>query len=67
MIKVRLLSPVTLQSQSGTPFINQATGRVAGMLMGGDKNELYLCPARGLLERLSQNMADIPLIESITK
>jgi hypothetical protein len=37
------------------------------MLMGGDKNELYLCPARGLLERLSQNMADIPLIESITK
>lgn len=69
MLKVKLLQPVTLRSQSGSPFLNQKTGKVAGMLMGGEEKngvaELFLCPARFVAKRLESKPAEIPLIESI--
>lgn len=56
LLKARPLQRVALQSQSGTPFINQKTGKVAGMLMGGSEQngvtELLLCPARFLVKKL---------------
>lgn len=67
VLKVRLLSPVKLQSQSGSPFINQETGRVAGMLMGGDEKVIFLCPTRFMARRIKQGPEAVPLMESIRK
>ena len=67
MISVKFLSEVKLQSQSGSPFINQATGKVIGILMGGDEKEIFLCPARSLAKRLKSTATPVPLMESIKK
>jgi hypothetical protein len=65
---VKFLSEVELESQSGTPFINQDTGKVIGLLMGGDAKEIILCPARSLAKRLKSTDAVVtPLMESIKK
>lgn len=67
MIAVKFLSDVKLQSQSGSPFFSQESGKAIGMLMGGDQNEIYLCPTRGILDSLDSHPTPMPLMESITK
>ncbi|SKB03534.1 hypothetical protein SAMN02745166_03835 [Prosthecobacter debontii] len=66
MMTARLLSEVKLQGRSGSPFFSQETGKAIGMLMGGDENEIYLCPTRGIVDSLESNPTPIPLMESIT-
>jgi hypothetical protein len=68
LITVKFLSKVKLESQSGTPFINQATGKVIGILMGGSEKAILLCPARSVAKRLKNTEAAVvPLMESIRK
>lgn len=59
---------ITLQSQSGSPFISQATGRVIGTLsgadLGGDKPRLLLTPASGILAALARDK-DFPELRSV--
>lgn len=64
-IKVKALSPVKLRSQSGSPFFNRETGKVIGMLLGGDEKGFYLCPARSLAKRLREAHAPVSLMESV--
>ncbi len=70
-IQVRLSDPITIQSQSGSPVLNAATGRVIGMLQGvEDQNGttmLYLCPARSLLKHLARNPRPVSLTTSIRR
>lgn len=65
LIVVKLLADIELRSQSGSPFLNQKNGRVIGMLFGGDKDELILCPARSLVKRLKSNKKSMSLLTSI--
>lgn len=68
LLNVRFVSAPKLQSQSGTPFLNQESGRVVGLLMGGDeKMGIFLCPARSLVARIKSQPKEMPLMESITK
>lgn len=67
MLRVRLLGNVKLQSQSGSPFLDQETGRVVGMLMGGNKKELFLCPARFIAKRLKSPVQELLLMETVKK
>lgn len=67
MIRVRLLSKIALQSQSGSPFISQKSGRVVGMLMGGDEKEIFLCPARSLARRLEAAPKEVTLMSGIKR
>ena len=67
MITVKLLSKVELRSQSGSPFFSQKIGKAIGMLMGGDQNEIYLCPTRGIIDALKTNPKPRSLMKSIIK
>ena len=67
VIRVKLLSKVKLQSQSGSPFLDRKTNAVVGMLMGGDDKEIYLCPARFILKHLTSEPAEVPLMTSVRK
>ena len=57
-ISVILDQPITLVSQSGSPIISQATGRVIGTLSRGGRERgktlLILTPASALLEALAR-------------
>ena len=66
-ISVKLLSAVKLQSQSGTPFFSQKSGKAIGMLMGGEEKELYLCPTRFISKYLESKPEPMLLLKSITK
>ncbi|MBS0660155.1 MAG: hypothetical protein JSR82_18105 [Verrucomicrobia bacterium] len=65
VLRIRLLDPVKLQSQSGSPAIAKASGKVIGLLFRGSERELLLCPARSLTRRLSAPLPAVPLAESI--
>jgi hypothetical protein len=67
MLRVKLLSKVRLQSQSGSPFLRQDNGRVIGMLMGAEKDVILLCPSRSLLKRLQSGAPEVSLMEAIRK
>jgi hypothetical protein len=66
-ISVMLDQPITLASQSGSPIISQATGRVIGTLSRGgrerDRTLLILAPASALLEALTKN--DFPPLHHV--
>ena len=67
-ITVILDQPITLVSQSGSPIISQATGRVIGTLSRGGrergKTELFLTPATALLEALAK-YRDFPKLRDV--
>ena len=71
LIEVKLLEKVKMGSQSGSPFINDATGKVIGLLQGGKEVDglfvLTLCPARGVLKHLETTTETMPLAKSISK
>ena len=71
LIKVRLRDPVTLESQSGSPLLNAATGKVVGMVHSGTEEEgkviLTLCPARSIAKYLARRHTLSPLMTSISR
>jgi hypothetical protein len=62
---------IDLQSQSGSPVISQATGKVIGTLSGADllrvphKTCLILTPASGIVAALAQDK-DFPELHTVT-
>jgi hypothetical protein len=70
-IEVRLGEKITVQSQSGSPVLNAATGKVVGMVQGAEEQQgrtvLFLCPARGLVKFLGRKQRLYPLTTSISR
>ena len=71
LIKVRVRDPIVLQSQSGSPLLNASTGKVVGMIHGGNEEDgkiiLTLCPARSLVKHLGRRQQLSPLMTSISR
>ncbi|WP_414660007.1 hypothetical protein [Horticoccus sp. 23ND18S-11] len=71
LIKVRLGEAVTPQSQSGSPLLNAATGKVAGMVNGAEEENgrtiLVLCPARAIVKYLARPRQPVSLQISISR
>ena len=67
VIKVRFAMPPSLESRSGTPFLNPESGCVIGMLMGWDDSGVLVCPARSIVKWLQKPPQPVPLKESIKK
>lgn len=70
-LKIRLRGPVALLSQSGSPVLHATTGRVAGLVYGGEEANggvtLICCPARSLVRWLRRPPAPVSLTRSIRK
>jgi hypothetical protein len=70
-IIVTLNKYITLRSQSGSPVISQATGKVIGTLSrsGADRGRtiLLLCPARGILNMIASKPEKLELADVIGK
>lgn len=60
-LNIQLDEPIELQSQSGSPFISQSTGRVIGILSGaigeGDALELIAAPVNKMVAQLQDESA----------
>jgi len=58
---IELDEPIKLQSQSGSPFISQETGKVIGILSGavedGDRVKLIAAPVKKMVEQLQNETA----------
>jgi WD40 repeat protein len=67
-ITILLDRPITVQSQSGSPVISQATGKVLGTLSrafrGQGRTTLQFCPSRAIIEALENNMS-FPALHSV--
>jgi hypothetical protein len=71
LIRVRVREPIALQSQSGSPLLNASTGKVVGMIYGGEEENgrtiLTLCPARSIVKYLGRRHTVSPLMTSISR
>jgi hypothetical protein len=71
LIKAKLRDPIVIQSQSGSPLLNADTGKVVGMVQGGEEENgkvtLTLCPARSLVKFLSRPQQTTALLTSIRR
>lgn len=70
-VEVVMYEPVKPQSQSGSPFISQLTGRVIGTWAGGRRKgetiHIYLTPARAIVNAEARANRDYPLAEVVGK
>ena len=68
---VRIREPLTMESQSGSPLLNASTGKVVGMIYGGEIENghtlLTLCPARSIVKHLNRRQQVTPLSTSIRR
>lgn len=71
LIRVKLSASVVMNSQSGSPLLNAATGKVIGMVNGGEEERgaiiLTLCPARAVLKHLGRRQELTSLMTSIRR
>ncbi len=71
LLRVRLASSITLESQSGSPLLNAATGKVVGMIHSGTDERgatiLTLCPARSIVKFLGRRQELTSLLSSIRR
>ncbi|MEX2027356.1 MAG: hypothetical protein WEH44_08640, partial [Pirellulaceae bacterium] len=70
-IEVRLDEAIKPQSQSGSPFISQITGKVLGSWAAGKRDGqkiyIYLTPAHAILNAASRASSHPPLKEVVGK
>lgn len=70
-LKIRLRQSITVESQSGSPVLNAATGKVAGLIYGAEESGGYVtlicCPARSLVRWLRRPAAAVSLTRSVRK
>ncbi len=71
LIRVKLSAGIVMNSQSGSPLLNAATGKVIGMVNGGEEERgaiiLTLCPARSVLKHLGRRQELTSLMTSIRR
>ena len=69
LIEIKLDGMVVLESQSGSPFISQETGKVVGMLTSAWEEDgriwVNACPGRNVLRFLEKPREPVPLSISV--